>query len=324
MLTKLLISLAVPVVIFFAIALGLILSQPAKGMRSAGQTLDFERITGAGQAEPLPQVEATASDGTKYRVGHLSAPEGKLLLVMLHGSGWHGGQFTRLARALQGTAEILVPSLRGHFNGPGDRGDLAKEGQFEDDIARLIADHASPGQPVVLLGHSSGGGLVVRFAGGLHGDMIDQAILLAPFLQYDAPTTRPNSGGWAHPLTRRIIGLSMLNMVGLHALDHLTAMEFAMPDAVRNGPIGHQATLAYSWRLTQSYAPRRDYLSDISGLPPFLLIAGDKDEAFDAQQYEPLMSAVNPKGRYEILPGYAHLDIVNAPETVALIRAALP
>ncbi|WP_317624222.1 alpha/beta hydrolase [Rhodalgimonas zhirmunskyi] len=320
---KLVVFAGISLLIFFAIALGLIVSQPAKGVKSAAQTLVFERIMGAGDVAPLPRVEVLASDGARYEVAHLAAPD-KPLLVMLHGSGWHGGQFTRLARALEGAAEIVIPSLRGHYQGPGERGDIAHMGQLEDDIAALIRARAAPGQKVVLLGHSSGGGLVVRFAGGAHGGLIDRAILLAPFLQYDAPTTRANSGGWAHPLTRRIIGLSMLNMVGIHALDGLTAMEFAMPDAVLNGPLGDQATLAYSWRLNQSYAPRRDYLGDISALPPFLLIAGAEDEAFVAEGYAPLMTPASPNGRFEVIAGRGHLDIVDAPETVALIKDVLP
>ena len=72
-----------------------------------------------------------------------------------------------------------------------------------------------------MLGHSSGGWLVVRFAGGAHGDLIDHAVLLAPFLKYNAPTTRENAGGWAYTMVRRIIGLSMLNTFRITALNYL-------------------------------------------------------------------------------------------------------
>lgn len=323
MVLKVLSFLLIPVGIYLSVALVLILSQSPGHMKNDGQALDFSSVMTDESTEPLPRIEVTAEDGSLYSAGHLPAPPGRPLLVMLHGSGWHDGQFAKLARALEGSAEIITPPLRGHFRGPGERGDLQYIGQLEDDVAALIEAHAKPWQPVVLLGHSSGGGLVVRFAGGAHGDLIDRAILLAPFLQYDAPTTRPDSGGWARPLTRRIIGLSMLNAVGVHALDGLTAIEFAMPAALRNGPLGDQATLSYSWRLNQSYAPRRDYLSDAAALPPFLLIAGAQDEAFDASAYEPLLAPVNPDGRYEILPGVDHLGVVSAKRTVALIAEAL-
>ena len=75
----------------------------------------------------------------------------------------------------------------------------------------------------------------------------------------------------------------MLNAARIHALDHLTAIQFAMPDVVLNGPEGHRATTAYSWRLNQSFAPRRDWGSDIAALPPFLLVVGfgDKTGLYD-------------------------------------------
>ena len=146
---------------------------------------------------------------------------------------------------------------------------------------------------------------------------------MAPFLKYDAPTTRENSGGWAHVLTRRIIGLSMLNMLKISALNYLPIIQFNMPKAARDGKYGHLATLTYSYRLNTGYAPRADYLKDVASLPKFVLIAGEDDEAFFADKYKKVMSSVTNKGEYHILPNETHLSIVDATETEALIRNAL-
>jgi hypothetical protein len=161
--------------------------------------------------------------------------------------------------------------------------------------------------------------LVVRYAGGPYGETLDQAILMAPFLKYNAPTARENSGGWAQPLTRRLIGLTMLNNVGIIWLNHLTVIQFAFPPAVLNGPLGATATTAYSYRLNRSFAPRDDYLADVARLPEFLLLAGADDEAFIASAFEPLISPVHPAGRYILLPGVAHLDIIQAPAAAQAI-----
>ncbi len=174
-----------------------------------------------------------------------------------------------------------------------------------------------------MLGHSSGGGLTIRFAGGKHGKMLSGAVLLAPFLKYDAPTMRPNSGGWAHALTRRIIGLTMLNAVGVTWLNSLPVIDFAFPRAVIDGPLGGTATKSYSYRLNASYAPRNDYLKDVAALPPFLLVAGKEDEAFRAEQFEPVMSVVNSNGRYLLLDGVSHLDVPYAGRTVEAVKAYL-
>ena len=286
--------------------------------------MSFDDVVQAGPRADMNLEEVPARDGATLTAWSRPAKRQDVpLLVMVHGSGWHGGQFKGLAARLEGQADMLAVNLRGHFNGPGTRGDIAYMGQLEDDLADLIAAKRKPGQEVVLLGHSSGGGLVVRFAGGTHRAMIDKAVLLAPFLKHNAPTTREKSGGWAHVLLRRVIGLSMLNAFGIHALDHLTVIQFAMPEAVRKGPRGQEATLGYSWRLNQSYAPRGDYLADVAALPEFLLIAGAADESFVATGYEPLMSEVADNGRYHVLDDVNHLGVVDAAGAGDLIEEFL-
>lgn len=305
------------------IPLGLILSQPLKPMAASGPTLDFGKILQVdSQIEVAPpQVEnVEMRDGYGLQVRSYSNGDGPLI-VLVHGSGWNGLQFSALAPQLGGT--VLVPDLRGHGVQPGRRGDLDYIGQLEDDLADLITAKVAPGQKVVLIGHSSGGGLVVRFAGGTQSALMDGAVLLAPFLHHRAPTMRPNSGGWARPLLRRIIGLSMLNAVGVTAWNHLPVIQFNMPTEVLEGPLGHLATTTYSYRLNQSYAPRSNYLSDIRSLPGFLLLAGAQDEAFVADAYRPLMEAETAKGTYQILADVGHLDLVNAPATLGAIRGYL-
>ncbi len=318
----LLISIAITAII----PIGLILSQrPVDPDDLPAGDMSFDDVTADMARAEMALETVAARDGERLSAWSLSSEQADVpLLVMVHGSGWHGGQFKGLAARLEGAADMLAVNLRGHFNGPGERGDIAYMGQLEDDLADLIAAKRKPDQEVVLLGHSSGGGLVVRFAGGAHGGMIDKAVLLAPFLKHNAPTTRENSGGWAHVLLRRVIGLSMLNAARIHALDHLTVIQFAMPKAVREGPRGGEATLAYSWRLNQSYAPRGDYLADVAALPDFLLIAGKEDESFVAQGYEPLLAPVNENGQYHVLDGVTHLGVVDAARTAELIRGFLP
>ncbi|MBV7409975.1 alpha/beta fold hydrolase [Maritimibacter sp. DP1N21-5] len=318
MFAKVLIFAGISVAVYFAIALGLILSQ-RPGTLSGEGGLTFDGILRQTKIAPLPQGTWTAPDGTQLTYAHVPAPSPDApLVLMVHGSGWYGGQFEALARSLGDLAEVKAVTLRGHGKDPARRGDVDYVGQFEDDLAALLAE--SDGRRRFLLGHSSGGGLVARFAGGKHGAMIDGAVLLAPFLQYDAPTTRPNSGGWAHVLTRRIIGLTMLNTVGIHALDHLTVIQFNMPQVVLDGPLGGYATTAYSMRLNTGFAPRRDWKADVAALPPFLLVAGAEDEAMVAGAYEPILSEVTDRGDYVVVEGAGHLDIVDHPETRAAIR----
>ena len=307
--------------IYFLIAIGLIVSQPPSAAVS-GDTIDFSGQSAGTVPDAAPLLSYQARDGASLGYRHYPSDDADApLLIFVHGSGWHGLAYDGLARriAASGMAEVALPDLRGHGPAPAVRGDIAYIDQLEDDIADLAAKLRKPGQRLVLGGHSSGGGLVIRYAGGSHGADLDGAVLLAPYLKYNAPTMRPNSGGWARPMTRRIIGLSMLNAVGVTALNHLTAIQFKFPAEVLKGPQGSSATASYSYRLNTAYAPRNDYLADIAALPPFLLAVGADDEAFVASAYEPLIRPVNTKGRFELVDGQSHLEIIDAEQTSDLI-----
>jgi alpha-beta hydrolase superfamily lysophospholipase len=317
---------AVSLVITLLIAIGLILSAWPKDLAD-GDTeggLDFASIIALGHADVPDQVDIEMGDGWNMPVRRYGDKDAsKPLLILVHGSGWVGLQFDRLAKNLSEDAHVVVPDLRGHGANPERRGDVDYIDQMQDDIAALIEAERLPNQSVILAGHSSGGGLVTRFAGSVHGGKIDQAILLAPYLKHNAPTTRQNSGGWARVMTRRIIGISMLNTFKITALNHLTIIQFTMPKAARTGKYGHLATLAYSYRLNTGYAPRANYLKDVAALPKFTLIAGRDDEAFFADRYEEVMSAVTDKGSYHIVAGETHLSIIDAPATAAFIKEIL-
>ena len=309
-------------VLLFAISPFLLVATdwPEREFAAADETLVFHR-TNLGDA--AVSLEAwTAPDGEelslrRYPTENPEAP----LVVMIHGSGLHSGQFAGLATSLaaDGIADVLVPALRGHGPTPERRGDVDYIGQMEDDLAALIVQEVGPDQEVVLLGHSSGGGLVVRFAGGAHGDLLDRTILLAPYLGHNAPTTRPNAGGWAHPILRRYIGLEILNGFGLTALNGLTVVQFNVPEDVHEDAQAGPVTRSYSYRLNTSYHPRPDLGADLSSLPDTLLIAGARDEAFVADLYQPTMEGHTSLGTYHVLPDLQHMELVDAPLTMELI-----
>lgn len=304
------------------VALVLIYTQFPSKAAGDDKTLTFSSVLPP-EAVELPLMTYVADDGENLGYRYIPAKSDNApLVILVHGSGWHGGSYQWLARQIAGNGDIAVaiPDLRGHGPSPERRGDVDYIGQLEDDVASLARQLLKPGQKLILAGHSSGGGFVIRFAGGKHGGMLDGAVLLSPYLNYKAPTMRENAGGWSQALVRRAIGLSILNGLGIHALDGLTVVTFHFPRAVLDGPQGKTATTAYSWRLNLSYAPRRDYLGDVAKLPAFLLLAGREDEAFRADQFEPTLSKGNSNGEYHILDGVDHLGLINAQAAADLVR----
>lgn len=318
-------SVLVTVLIYLGIAAGLILSQRPTALPETA-TLAFPSFGNAQQIVQPEHTQFAARDGASLSLRHYAPKvENAPLVVIIHGSGGHGGGYTDIAQTLaaSGDYEVLLPDLRGHGPNTDTRGDVAYIGQLEDDIADLIKTYRTKEQKIVLLGHSSGGGLVIRFAGGEHGALLDKAVLMAPFLKYNAPTMRENAGGWAHALTRRIIGLVMLNNVGITWFNGLTAVQFNFPKAVLDGPTGDTVTQSYSYRLNTSYAPRANYLNDIAALPDFLLLVGGDDDAFIAQAFEPTMKAVTARGEYEIIPDADHLGLLSDARAGAAIARFL-
>lgn len=319
MFQKIAIAVGISIAIYFSIAVALVLSDsppPAGDGAKDGGTLDFAQAMQADYAGMPEPTLFKARDGTDlaYRRYDSNNPDAPLLFLV-HGSGWNSMQWHPLATwlAQQGLATVVAPDMRGHGVNPGPRGDVGHIGQLEEDMADLIAVMKRPGDPrkVILGGHSSGGGFVVRFAGGNPPVPVDGYVLMAPFLKHDAPTMRPNSGGWAQPATRRIIGLVMLNAIRFPALNHLPVISFNMPESVLDGPYGDLATTAYTYRMNVSFAPRDDYETDLAALDkPLLVVAGTEDEAFQAARFEPVISAQTDKGAYVLLPGVSHLGVV--------------
>lgn len=312
---RVLIGAAVSVVIYFVIAIALIITDAPIAPATEKEAVDFTTAIDANYSNMPEMTLFTSRDGQQlgYRL-YGDTIYSNRIVILIHGSGWHGMQFHPMASYLAERGDlVIVPDLRGHGVSPARRGDVDHIGQLEEDLADLIdrLEAIAPDKPVIIGGHSSGGGLVVRFAGGEYGDKADGFILLAPFLKYNAPTTKPNSGGWAHAATRRIIGLTMLNSVGITALNHLPVIAFSMPRSVLDGPYGATATTQYTFRLNTSFAPRSDYQADLAAMDrPVLLIAGDADEAFDASRYEDVISEQTTSGTYHIVFGGSHIGIL--------------
>lgn len=320
---KLLIFTVISLVISLLMIASLVIFGTASVPSEGNKTLAFDELYfDYSSLPPLQRYVARDSAQLDYR--HYDSAS-DFVLVLVHGSGWHSRYFLPLANALasQNLAQVYTPDLRGHGESPKRRGDIDYIEQFEDDLADFIKQIRSekPEAKIIVGGHSSGGGLALRFAGSQYGAQADGYLLLAPFLKYNAPTVRENSGGWAVPYTGRIIGLSMLNAAGFRYFNDLRAIEFAMPMSARDGT----ETLAYSYRLNTGFAPR-DYQADLKVISqPLLLLVGDKDEAFKAQAFDSVIKkhASNTDAEVEVIPNVTHMGIVVGEEVQASVAAWL-
>ncbi|ABQ33905.1 alpha/beta hydrolase [Bradyrhizobium sp. BTAi1] len=260
----------------------------------------------------------SARDGTELAYRHYPAratPVGKIA-ILVHGSSGSSVAVHALADGLAAHGiDTFAPDIRGH-GGSGTRGDIGYLGQLEDDLADLVTEvrKSVPAQPIVLLGHSAGGGFALRAASAPIQELFARTILLSPYLGYDAPTNRDNSGGWASPDIPRILALGLLSRIGVSCCEALPALAFA----VRPNSEKYVAS-TYSYRLLRNFATR-GYKPDLTAAKhPVTLIAGADDELMQADKYADAVHAVAPAVDVRLIPGVNHMEIVSAPQAVSAI-----
>ena len=251
-----------------------------------------------------------------YRVYPAAAGPARGAAVLIHGSVGSGADMHEIAKALAMTGlDAYAPDLRGH-GASGTRGDIDYIGQLEDDLADLLDELDRRGAPVrrVLIGHSSGGGFALRVAALPLSSRFVGTVLLSPYLGHDAPTVSPTERGYANVGMPRLIGLAILDRIGVRGLNGLPVVAFAIDPAAMP-----DVTSAYSFRLRMNFAPHRDWRRDIANTCGSLLVlVGTRDELFQANLFAELFAAA-PNGRVELLANIDHMGITDDPAALSAI-----
>jgi alpha-beta hydrolase superfamily lysophospholipase len=258
-----------------------------------------------------------ARDGSELAYRHYPArgPATERVAIVVHGSsGSSAGAIHALSGALAVRGvETYALDIRGH-GASGTRGDIGYVGQLEDDLSDFVTEvrKVHPTAPLTLIGHSSGGGFVLRVAGSPIQDLFARSVLLAPYLGYDAPSSRPNSGGWASADVPRFLALTLLHHLGLPIAESLPVIAFAVPPNS-----ARQLTATYSWRLLRDFGASADYRRDFArATRPIAIFAGAADELIRADR---LRDAAGDRAAIGIIDGVNHMGIVCDPAALSVI-----
>lgn len=275
------------------------------------KTIDFKTLSQGGKTDFSSLKYFKSRKGTQlgYR-NYPSSQETHGVLILIHGSAGHSSYFESLASRISATgkANVYTPDLRGHGFSPKRRGDIDYIGQLEDDLHDFISfiKKSKPHSKIVLGGHSSGGGFALRYAASQYKKDIDSLLLLAPYLGYDAPTTRENSGGWAKPSVGKIVLLKILNKMGITFFNDWKVIDFNFPEDKKNPSV----TTSYTFRMNENFQSD-DYKEDLSKVKkPLLVLVGRDDEAFIAEAYSPAIKEINPKATVKIIENCTHIELV--------------
>jgi alpha-beta hydrolase superfamily lysophospholipase len=265
----------------------------------------------------MPTLERfSARDGTYLAYRHYPArgAASEKIAILVHGSSGSSVAVHALADALAARGiETYAPDIRGH-GGSGTRGDIVYIGQLEDDLSDFVGmiRKTGPAAPLTLIGHSSGGGFALRVAGSPIQDLFQRTVLLAPYLGYDAPSSRPDAGGWASPDIPRFLGLTVLRHFGILCCESLPTIAFAVPP--NSSPI---LASTYSYRLMRNFGSSSDYRKDLAAATkPVTVIAGAADELMFPDKYR---DAAGQGAPVSLIDGVNHMGIVSDPRALSAI-----
>ena len=258
-----------------------------------------------------------ARDGTALAFLHYPAAPSTgaaQRVVLVHGSSANARSMHVVAQGLAAsgiTADSL--DMRGH-GASGERGHIAYIGQLEDDVTDFMQSNPHQGRNT-LVGFSSGGGFVLRFAGGAQQTLFSHYVLLSPYLRYDAPTAKASNGGWVSVGVPRIVALQALNKLGITGLNHLTVTQFALNDHAKTF-----LTPSYDFALATNFGPHSNYAQDIAQAKGALrIVAGADDELFDASKFASVFTAAGKTVTVDIVPNATHIGLTLQNEAIKAI-----
>ncbi|OQA30652.1 MAG: Alpha/beta hydrolase family protein [Betaproteobacteria bacterium ADurb.Bin341] len=281
---------------------GPIQPKPMKSVSEPFQSADFSG---------LPDIQRySARDGAAlaYRIYPLGENPRDISIVLIHGSSSHSGRIHPLAKKLaQSGYKVFSLDMRGHGES-GTRGQIDYIGQLEEDLEDFLNTVHPPGKRI-LAGFSAGGGFTLRFAADHRSHFFDGYLLLAPFLSSEASTYRPSSGGWVSIGMARIIGLMILNRLGVTFFNYLPVTNFALSPEVK--PF---LSPSYSFSLAVNFRPHLNYKADIASVnKPMTVLIGEKDDQFFSGRFAAEFEISKIPIKVSIIPELGHAEMVLSP-----------
>ncbi len=281
------------------------------------KNFDFSSLSDS--FKKLPELKNfLARDNALLSFRYYPARSSSKILIMLHGSAYHSAYLHQMGSYLSENdiTSVCLPNIRGHYKSGNSRGECSYIGQLEDDVFDLIKTLRLENQDVYLGGHSSGGGLAIRFAGSKYRDEIKGFLLFTPFIPFAKELYEESAVLWANVSVVKIITLNVLNFFGMKFFNNSVVVSFNMPDCYKDGT----ETLSYSYNLNTAMHPGPDYMKDVQSLgDDFLLLVGDGDEMNSFSGYKKIFNDPFCK-HVKLIPQAKHLDIVKNEEAYAEVK----
>jgi alpha-beta hydrolase superfamily lysophospholipase len=136
---------------------------------------------------PIPPTKTTTIPGGLYAEVFLPTGAPKGVVLVTHGYAEHCGRYHEVAHVIVNAGwACMTYDVRGHGHSPGARGFIEHFDIYLDDFRHACeaAKQLAPGTPLVVLGHSHGGLIVLRtLASDRPPAGIAHAIISSPYLE---------------------------------------------------------------------------------------------------------------------------------------------
>ena len=269
-----------------------------------------------------------ARDGVALTL-RVYGPASDTQIVFLHGINSNASQLNQAAGLMQAAtgARVITPDARGHGASGGAPYRVDHIGQYEEDLADILAALRmdNPEGRLFVAGHSMGGGVSLRSV--MLGDApdVDGYVLFAPNFG-DGPThhaPREDSeprreedagNGWIVFDSKAFIGVLMYNILGVTAANDTPVLYFNDP---QGGAVYSYAAVMSAQPTVPRHAPKA--LAALEA--PLLVMIGDQDEVFNAGAYPDFVAEhAGAEADVVIVHGLNHNRLINDAQVMA--RAA--
>ena len=228
-------------------------------------------------------------------------------VVISHGFGEHSGRYALLIEKLVAAGFAVTRyDLRGHGKSGGKRGHAPSYDAYLDDLAEVIgyARQQWPQLPMLLFGHSMGGGLVLNYALRRQDDL-QGVVATGPWLRlaFQPPA-------WKTGLAKLIAGVVPAMSMPTHLDINRLSRDPTVAKAVENDPLTTNVISAASF--IGCVAAGEYALANAKHFrPPLLLMHGGDDAITDLKASEAFFNAVeNADKTFKAWPGMYH-EILN-------------
>jgi alpha-beta hydrolase superfamily lysophospholipase len=237
----------------------------------------------------------TAEEATvgRVRVRRWEADDPQQLVVLVHGYGEHIGRYEHVASALCLRGSTVVgPDHIGHGRSEGERALVEDFEPVVDDVRGVVGEARSRGDlPVVMVGHSMGGLIAIRYAQRYRGELAG-LVLSGP-----AVGLAPVFGAWlaAPELPADPIDISTLSR------DPAVGEAYAADPLVWHG--GWKRPTLEAWAAAEQAIAAGPGFGEL----PLLYIHGAEDQLVPVDLARPVVERLaGPDSELRVLEGARH------------------